>query len=960
MAFGPISPGTRQAVMPDSSGVVQNDPIAPIRAAIAGRYEIIREVGQGAFATVYLARDLRHDRDVAFKILNADPNSETGELRFLREIRVLAKLQHPNILPLIDSGHAEAMLYYVMPFISGENLRQRMNRERQLPLEAAVAITREAADALACAHDHGIIHRDIKPENILLSGGHPVIADFGIARAIDLAGVRQLTRTGIGSPGTPAYMSPEQLMADKDIDARTDIYSLGCVFYEMLTGKPPFAGKDGLVRRFTEAPPRPAFLRVGLPSSIDGVVTKALAREPADRYATAAEFTDALAGADLSAIIPAPAPAPVASAESTVAMPVQRPRTQETSPAREKAPVAELEETRWRPTGRPMISRSQLRLLAGGIALGIVAALAFAWPSLRRSAPNNAPVRIWEIVLPDSAPLAFVGVASLGIGRPSLALSPDGNTIVYVARRGSATLLYARFLDKLGAVQLAGTDGAFYPFFSPDGRWLAFFADTYLKKVSIPDGQVVTVARVNQPMGGVWTENGQILVADGQGSRPGWIPESGGRFTPIQLEGEGSHQWRYPQLSPDGEWAVHTDWDGALSLSSVKSGRAYVITTAGVLRRDSTDVSNLIFGTSPAFVSTGHIVYLSGVGGVLMALPFDAARRKVLGPPVPILGGIRQEAEAGAGQFAIARDGTLLYAPGSDAGRSVLVTLNTERGKLDTLPFSGADYNGFEVSPDGKKLLIRVQSASGRPELWVFDFDKGSQTRIPTDGIPLDIPRWWPDSKQIVYSEFTREGGLTAPVVRLRLDGVTRRDTIVKAAKSAVPAPDGHHLAVTGWDDHPGTWLVPVDAPSEKPVQLVSEPVYFTSFSPDGKWIVYAAPDPLEIFASSVVHPTERYKISTAGGEEPLWSPRGDRIVYRNGTQWFAVDVSTANGFKAGKARLLFEGPYLNAPGWSHSFFPDGQRQLLLLGPQEQTSNRLVAVTNWFAELQRLAPPGKN
>ena len=196
------------------SGVLQNDPIAPIRAAVAGRYEIQREIGQGAFATVYLARDLRHDREVAFKILNADPTSETGELRFLREIRVLAKLQHPNILPLIDSGHADAMLYYVMPYISGENLRQRISREIQLSVESAITIGREAADALASAHRHGIIHRDKKPENILLSGGHPVIADFGIARAIDLAGVRQLTRTGIGSPGTPAYMSPEQMLAE--------------------------------------------------------------------------------------------------------------------------------------------------------------------------------------------------------------------------------------------------------------------------------------------------------------------------------------------------------------------------------------------------------------------------------------------------------------------------------------------------------------------------------------------------------------------------------------------------------------------------------------------------------------------------------------------------------------------------------------------------------------------------
>jgi len=209
-----------------------------------------------------------------------------------------------------------------------------------------------------------------------------------------------------------------------------------------------------------------------------------------------------------------------------------------------------------------------------------------------------------------------------------------------------------------------------------------------------------------------------------------------------------------------------------------------------------------------------------------------------------------------------------------------------------------------------------------------------------------------------VFTAVARQGGLAAPFVRQRLDGLSRRDTLVTIAMSAVAAPDGHHIAVVGLNNRPGFWLLPVDGFPDKPAQLLSESVYFTSFSPDGKWIVYCVSDPPEVYANSVERPQERYKISSAGGEEPLWSPKGDRIVYRNGRQWLVVDVSTNHGFSAGKARVMFEGPYLNVPGWSHSFFPDGQRQLLLLGPQEQTSNRLVGVTNWFAELQRLAPPG--
>ena len=270
------------------------DPIAPLRAALRGHYDIEREIGQGAFATVYLARDLKHERKVAIKVLNADPRSDTGELRFIREIRLLARLQHPNILPLHDSGHVEALLYYVMPYVQGETLRDKIDRERQIALEDAACIAQESADALACAHSHGVVHRDIKPENILMSEGHAIVSDFGIARAIDMAGIRQLTRTGVGSPGTPAYMAPEQLLGDRDVDARSDIYSLGCVLFEMLTGKPPFAGSEGFVKRFTEAPTPPSGIRQDLPEWADDIVLKSLARDPAKRFSSAEAMGRAL------------------------------------------------------------------------------------------------------------------------------------------------------------------------------------------------------------------------------------------------------------------------------------------------------------------------------------------------------------------------------------------------------------------------------------------------------------------------------------------------------------------------------------------------------------------------------------------------------------------------------------------------------------------------------------------
>jgi TolB-like protein/Tfp pilus assembly protein PilF/tRNA A-37 threonylcarbamoyl transferase component Bud32 len=272
------------------------DPIAPLRSALGSRYDIEREIGQGGFATVYLAKDLKHDRHVAIKVLKASLEDELGEKRFVREIELLARLQHPNILPLYDSGHVEGLVYYVMPYVTGETLRDRLQIEGRLAIDAACNIAREVADALAYAHGQGFVHRDIKPENILLSEGHAVVADFGVARSIELGNVQQLTRTGVGAPGTPAYMSPETLLGDVVLDGRSDIYSLGCVLYEMLTGTQPFAGDGGLVRRITGPTPVASSVRRDVPSWLDETILRAMARNREDRFADARDLARLLAG----------------------------------------------------------------------------------------------------------------------------------------------------------------------------------------------------------------------------------------------------------------------------------------------------------------------------------------------------------------------------------------------------------------------------------------------------------------------------------------------------------------------------------------------------------------------------------------------------------------------------------------------------------------------------------------
>src|ERR1051326_9035227 len=284
----------------DLHGVIDNTdarPPAPLPQALADRYRVERELGRGGMATVYLAHDLKHDRDVAIKVLHPDLSAALGNERFLTEVRTTARLQHPHILPLLDSGDAAGLLYYVMPLVSGETLRARLEREKQLPIDDALRIAREVADALGYAHSLGVIHRDIKPENILLQGGHALVADFGIALAVQQAGGQRMTQTGL-SLGTPQYMSPEQAMGERTIDARSDIYALGAVTYEMLTGEPPFTGAtmQAIVARLIAEEPRPLVpQRKSIPEHVEAAVLHALEKLPADRFASAAGFAAALA-----------------------------------------------------------------------------------------------------------------------------------------------------------------------------------------------------------------------------------------------------------------------------------------------------------------------------------------------------------------------------------------------------------------------------------------------------------------------------------------------------------------------------------------------------------------------------------------------------------------------------------------------------------------------------------------
>ncbi len=395
------------------------DQVDRLTEALKGRYDIQRELGSGGMATVYLAKDARHDRDVAVKVLHPDLGAALGSERFLAEIRTTARLQHPHILPLLDSGEADGFLYYVMPYVTGESLRDRLEREQQLPINDAVSIAREVADALGAAHEMGIVHRDIKPENILLRGNHALVADFGIALAVQQAGGPRMTQTGL-SLGTPQYMSPEQAMGERIVGPRSDIYSLGAVTYEMLAGEPPFAGHSVqaiVAKVMTERPVSLSTIRNTVSPNIESAVMTALAKTPADRFATASEFAAALANTNFS--------------QTSLAFPARK---------RSRDPLL-------------------LALGASVIVLGALAGL-----MARRSASHDDTF---------SYRMEIPALAEEPTG--TAALSADGRSLVFVGRdstqrQGQRQVLYLRRLDQLTSHVVPGAVQAQGAVFSPDGK----------------------------------------------------------------------------------------------------------------------------------------------------------------------------------------------------------------------------------------------------------------------------------------------------------------------------------------------------------------------------------------------------------------------------------------------------------------------------------------------------------
>ncbi|HEX4560838.1 MAG TPA: serine/threonine-protein kinase [Gemmatimonadales bacterium] len=877
-----------------------DSPLQAIKNGLAGRYEVDRQIGEGGMAMVFLATDLKHDRQVAVKVLRPEVSAVVGADRFLREIRVTAQLQHPHILPLFDSGASDGYLYYVMPLVQGGSLRNRLEREGPLPVEETVSMVRALAGALDYAHRHGVLHRDLKPENILLHDGQPMLADFGIALAVAGAGGPQrLTGTGI-SMGTPSYMSPEQVSGDRHLDARSDIYALACVAYELLTGEPPFVGPTAqavLAAVLTGAPPPLEERRATAPPALVAAIHRGLQRLPADRFATAAEFAAALTTGPQTVIALAPRRA---------------------SRLKWLVPVA----------------------AGAGLLAGIGLALLIA-PSAR------APVGRWNIPLPLPVPLALEG-SGVSAGQVGIALAPVGARLAYVAARGSTTVLAAKALDGDSVVTFAGTEGAAYPFFSPDGEWIAFIAGGLLRKVSAAGGNPITLGTVDRVTGAAWPTPDRILLIENGGFNLRTLSASGATAdSTIHL----TTQFGTPDVLPGGKWAVGELSSGQLALLSISDGTEFAITRRGVLPMDSVGQADLLFGASPRYLPSGFLVYGTG-DGVLAAMPFDASSRRVKGESVPIVTGVRMEGGFGCTEFAVSDDGTLVYVPGGNQ-LYVHIAFAGPNGRFDTIPVPRGPYTQTRISPDGTKLAVQMRNPVGGWQVMIFDMSNGVRQTVPVAGNYRAFPSSWLSNRDLMIGIWDPVQFLNYGLRLQSLETGKWSDLRLRGASYLTPAPDGKSFVFSDWRS--GNLFLQSLSDQDTARTPIPAKGFAASFSPDGRWLVWGAID--GSVAASPVPPTGAVYPVAERGQFPLWTPRGDAVIYRDGSRFYRSPISTVGGFRAGRAEVLTEGPFLGSFAWTDAISPSGRLLVLLSSPERET--RTLGAITGFPEIVRRNTPSK-
>jgi len=879
-----------------------NTALERLSAALADRYRIERPLGQGGMATVYLAADLKHDRKVAIKVLKPELAAVLGAERFVQEIKTTAALSHPHILPLFDSGEADGFLYYVMPFIEGETIRDRLNRENQLGVDEAVRITCEIADALDYAHRHGVIHRDIKPENLLLHDGRAMVMDFGIALAVSAAAGGRMTETGL-SLGTPHYMSPEQATADRDISARSDIYSLASVCYEMLAGDPPHTASSAqaiIMKIVTEVAPSVTSRRKSVPPHVADALATALEKLPADRFATAAEFVAALKGA-------------TAGARTTSV----GSRAKTAKPGRE-------------------------RILAAALALAVIGA-GIGW--MRRPPappPSRQQVVLWKQQLPDAL------IPGVPLIATQAAIAPDGSSIVFVDSTPQGYVLMRKRRDAALAEPITGTEGGVSPFFSPDGLWIGFLTtDGKVRKVPVAGGGVLTLASdVNVDYKtGTWADDGYIYYTSVQSKISRIDPEN-------------------PSVPPTSLTAVGSQ--AAISISSLPGSRGLLVTVCPgncsvetslyLLDRDADSLRLLVSGaTGGWYAPTGHLLYTGRDGG-LFAIAFDLSRRETTGSAIPLI------ADVATGSLVLSPNGDALYSlNAATSGGSELVWVD-RTGRVTALDSTWrAQFEYPALAPDGRTLTVSVRGET--TDLWIRRAN-GARQKVSSPGSANWRASWTANGDTIYFVSVGERTDASDVVVRkVRADLGAEQSLAYRGPYGlweVEVSRDGQFMIVRA-DEESANSNIRYRAFSGdtalKP--LVVDPGQSTTvaLSPNGRWLAYSSDDGsgvrYDVYVAPFPSMSPRQLVSRDGGVEPRWSRDGRELFFKTRSRMMAVSVGEGATLDIGEPRALFSVDGLRSARnrQQYDVAPDG-RFLMIRDPRSSAAAPIIYAQGWLTELR--------
>ena len=884
-----------------------------------GPYEIISPLGAGGMGEVYRARDTRLDRDVAVKVLPANLSSDPSlRQRLEREAKAVSKLSHPHICTLHDIGHQDGVDFLVMELVEGETLEHKLIRG-PLPPEQAIRVAVQIADALAQAHKMGITHRDLKPSNVMLTKGGAKLMDFGLAKESGTAPLAaaftemtadQAKLTVEGTIiGTFQYMAPEQLEG-KEADARTDIFALGELIYEMATGKPAFSGKSRaslIAAILTTEPPPIAQLQPMTPPALERVVRKCLSKDPDERWQSARDIKTNLEWI-----------AEGADADTSSAL--------RHNPWRERA--------------------------AWMLASVLLIALAFFAASHYRAQPASEPVR-FSVNPPEKA--VFSGPPNITVPVPQFALSPDGRAMVFVAKEpGADPVIWLRSVDQVTARPLAGTKGGQLPFWSPDSRWVAFFADGKLKKIPVgPGGHVQVLADVADAFGGSWAADDSIIFAK-LSSSIFRVSSGGGIVTSVTKVDNIQKAHRWPQFLPDGRHFLFHVQGGEPEHRGVYVGSLDGGTQRFLIRTES----------SAVYASPGDLLYVDG--DTLLGQAFDAAHLELRGEPFTIAEHVGRSTGFNIGA---STSGTGMLAYAAAVLQQGRLTWFDRAGKsLGSVGVDG-DYTDFRLSPNGETLAASlVDSKAWNPDIWLIDLTRGGSSRFTFGSALNAAPVWSSDGARIVFR--TNRNGMTEFYEKSAGAGGNETPALTSETQLAagidspnlVPSdwsPDGRYVigSVPQQSTGDDLWLVP--GSDKKPIKFLGPPSdqMHGNFSPDGHFVAYDSNESgrFQVYVQTYPLSDRKWQVSTDGGYEPRWRGDGREIYYLSeDRKLMAVAVGAGPTFAVPKMLFQTRVPEGVTSRRTH-YVPsrDGKRFLINTQTGDMLPNPITVIINWQTELRK-------